>query len=219
MSEHSTAGSPERSLPSPLARLRSAQTYRNLAYLLVRFPLGIAYLTVFVTGITVGVVLVPFGVGVVVLAAVLGAAEHAGALEAMLLERLLGRRVAFERTDPNELPVWPYLKTVGTERRNYALVAYCLASFALGIAVFVVVVTGTVLSVALAVAPLVYWLPGAKYDFGQVDVGGVSLGPVDTFPEAALASVVGLALGVVWLYVFDATARGVGGVTARVLED
>lgn len=218
MTEHPTTDPSARGVPAPLSVVVDGQTYRNVAYLLVRFGLGIAYFSAFVTGITLGLALVPLGVGVLVLAGVLAMAEHAGVVEAYLLERLLGRRVEFRRTDPNALPAWPYLKTVATAERNYWLVAYCLLSFFVGIVAFVVVVTGVTLSFALAVAPLAFWLPGTRYEFVDATVLGADLRRIDTLPEAVVASVVGVALGLVCLYAFNAAASGLGSVTARVLR-
>jgi hypothetical protein len=217
MTEHPTTDAATGGVPGPLSVVVDGQTYRNLAYLLVRFGLGIAYFTAFVTGLALGVALVPLGVGVVVLAGVLAMAEHAGLVEAYLLERLLGRRVEFRRTDPTAVPAWPYLKTVATTERNYWLVGYCLLSFFLGILAFVAVVTGLSLSLALAVAPLAFWVPGTRYDLSGVDVAGGSLGRIDTVPEALVASVVGVGLGLGCLYAFNAAASALGSVTVRVL--
>jgi hypothetical protein len=218
MTEHPTTDPATGGVPGPLSVLADGQTYRNVAYLLVRFGLGVAYFTAFVTGITIGVALVPLGVGVLVLAGVLAMAEHAGLVEAYLLERLLGRRVEFRRTDPTAVPAWPYLKTVATTERNYWLVGYCLLSFLFGVVAFVAVVTGLTLSVALVVAPLAFWVPGTRYEFVDVTVAGADLRRIDTLPEALVASVVGVVLGLGCLYAFNAAAGGLGSLTARVLR-
>ncbi|MFT4948969.1 MAG: hypothetical protein ACI9CA_001100, partial [Natronomonas sp.] len=42
-------------------------TYRRIVYLLLRFPLGMAYFTTFMTGLALGVALVPLGVGIPIL--------------------------------------------------------------------------------------------------------------------------------------------------------
>lgn len=191
------------------------RTYRSLAYLLLRFPLGVAYFVTFVTGIAVGVALVPLAVGVPVLGAVLGLADHVGLVEAALLRRLFDREVRWAPADPGELPVLVYLETVATDPRVYALLVFSLASFFVGVAAFVVVVTLLALSVALALAPLLYWLPGVQFG-GPELAGGAWLvgGSVDSLPEALVASVVGLALGLASLHLFDAAGR----LLARVVE-
>ena len=54
------------------------ETYANLAYLLARFPLGIAYFTVLITGLSLGVGLVPIVVGIPILAGVLALGGYIG---------------------------------------------------------------------------------------------------------------------------------------------
>jgi len=197
-------------------------TYRRVAYLLLRFPLGIAYFTTFVTGIALGVALVPLGVGVPILAAVLGLADHVALVEAATLRRLFGREVSWEPADPGELPVWPYLKTVGTDPRCYLLVACFLATFFVGTFAFVAVTVVFTLALAYLLAPLLFWLPGVTYGgAGTVGDVAVDLGPfdltitadavgffaVDTLPEALGASLFGAVLGLVALHVFGAAGR------------
>jgi hypothetical protein len=194
------------------------RTHRRVAYLLVRFPLGVAYFTVFVTLLALGIGLAPLGVGVAVLAGTLGLAEYVAVVEAGLLRSLLGRSATVTTADPNELPAVEYLKTVATRRRNYALVAYALASFFVGVAAFVVVVTGLALALALLVAPLVFWVPGVRYGTTDARVLGYELPPIDGLPEALVASVVGAALLIAALSVFDAAGRALGAVTERVIS-
>jgi len=205
------------------------ETYRYLAYVLVRFPLGIAYFTTFLTGLVLGFVLVPLGVGIPLLAIVLGVADHAALVEAALLRRLLGREVQWAPTDPNELPVWPYLKTAATDGRNYLLLVYFMATFWIGTLSFVLATVLLTLSVVYLVAPLVFWLPGVQY--GAVDGTVVELGPstvttdhtiVDAFtvtslPEALVASLFGGVTLIIALHVFRLLGRGLAGLTARLL--
>jgi len=61
------------------------KTYRNIVYLLLRFPLGLAYFTTSVTGVSLGVALVPLAVGIPILGAVLGLADYVALVEAGLL--------------------------------------------------------------------------------------------------------------------------------------
>jgi hypothetical protein len=220
MSAHGTVTDTRGSLPKRiLGVVADGETYRNLAYLLLRFPLGVAYFTTFVTALSLGVALTPLLVGIPILAGTLGLANYAGVLEVRLARGLLGVDATWEPTDATDLPLWPYLKTVGTDPHNYLLVAYLLATFFLGTSLFVVLVTGLVLAAALAVAPLAYPLPFTNYEIPtSVTVGELSVGPVvvDTLPEALAASVVGVALGVALLHLSNGLARGLGWLTCRL---
>lgn len=209
-----------------------SETYRNIAYLLLRFPLGVAYFTAFVTGVALGVALVPLAVGGPILAAVLGLADHVALVEAALLRRLLGREVTWEPADPGELPVWPYLKTVGTDPRCYLLVAFFVATFFLGTFAFVATTVVFTLALAYLLAPLLFWLPGVTYGgTGTVGNVAVDLGPVDltltadtigflavgTLPEALVASLFGAVLGLVAVHVLGAAGRVHAAVTQALL--
>jgi hypothetical protein len=59
--------------------LRRSETYRNLGYDLLAFPLGIAYFVFLVTGLSVGVGLVIIWVGVPILLGVVLAWRGLGA--------------------------------------------------------------------------------------------------------------------------------------------
>lgn len=233
MTEPAT-GTHSRSVPGRVfGVVTDGMTYRRIAYLLLRFPLGVAYFTAFVTGLALGAALVPLGVGIPILAAVLGLADHVALVEAGLLRRLLGREVAWEPADLSELPVWPYLKTVGTDPRCYLLVAFFLATFFVG--TFAFVATTVVFTVALAylLAPVLFWLPGVNY--GGVSAPGaldVNVGTldltitsesleflvVDTLPEALVVSLFGAALGLVGLHLLGALGRGHAAVTEALLD-
>lgn len=208
------------------------ETYRYLAYLLLRFPLGIAYFTTVVTGLALGLALVPLGVGIPLLVFVLGVADHAGLVEAALLRRVLGRETTWEPIDPTELPLWPYLKTVATDGRSYLLLVYCLATFWIGTVSFVLLTLCLSVSVVYLIAPLVFWLPGVQYGVTSSSEQVVSVGPttittsdaalefltITTLPEALAGSVLGAAIGILTLHGCRVTGRGLAGLTERLLE-
>ena len=208
-------------------------TYRRIVYLLLRFPLGMAYFTTFMTGLALGVALVPLGFGIPILAAVLGLADHVALVEAGLLRRLLGRKATWEPADLTELPVWPYLRTVGTDPRCYLLVVFLLATFLVGTFTFVAVTVVFTVALAYLLAPVLFWLPGVNYggvstpgtldvDVGTLDVtvtsGSLDVVAVETLPEALVASLFGAVLGLVGLHLLGALGRGHAAVTEALLD-
>lgn len=210
----STVGSGRTGLFSPVT---DPQTYRNLAFLLLRFPIGIAYFTVFVTGLAVGVSLIPLLIGIPILAVVLGFADYAGVFEAKLCRQLLGVDLHHSPAhDPSEKPMVAYLKATLTAPRLYLLVGYFLASQFVGIATFTTVLVLFTLGVSLTVAPLTYSLPFAKYELPELGGAGGEF-VVTTLPEALLLSVVGLTILFVSVHVVNALATAHGSVTAAVL--
>jgi hypothetical protein len=222
-----TAEAGERSLASRVFGVGfRRETYANLAYLLVRFPLGIAYFTVLITGLSVGVI--PVLVGIPILAGVLALGGYIGVVEAELLSRLRGSDITIDPADPSELAVTDYLETVATTPRNYVLIVFGLASFLLGVPLFVAITVVFSLGVALAVTPFTYWIPGVNYELtglrGTIEVGALSVdagsvagGGIDTLPEALVASVIGVVICFAGLHAVNLSAGLLGGLTERIL--
>ena len=231
MSEHYHTGDGRSVLGRLFGVTTDQESYRSLAYLLFRFPVGIAYFTTFLTGITLGIALVPLGVGVPLLVFVLSVADHAGLIEAALLCRLLDRDVSWEPIDPNDLSILQYLKTVATDGRSYLLLLYCLATFWIGTISFVVLTIWFSFSVAYLVAPLVFWLPGLSYGTGSgseqlVEIGATTVRTsepifefftISTLPEAVVGSVFGAIAGIAGLHIFSTTGRLLGDLTEQLL--
>ncbi len=224
-----TAGTGERSLANRVFGVGfRRETYANLAYLLARFPLGIAYFTILVAGLSLGAGLIPVLVGIPILATVLALGGYIGVVEAKLLSRLRGHDVPITPADPSELPITDYLKTVATTPRNYLLVAFGLGSFAVGIWLFVAITVAFSLGFAFAVTPLVYWMPDFTYDLTgpsgtveigsvAVDVGAVGGASINTLPEALVASAVGLGICLTGLHAVNLTARVFAALTEWIL--
>ena len=203
-------------------------TYANLAYLLARFPLGIAYFTVFVTGLSLGFGLIPVIVGIPILAGVLALAGYVGVIEAELLSRLYGWNVSHDVPDPGELSMTEYLKAVATTPQNYLLVLFALGSFVIGVQLFVAITVVFTFALALVAAPLLYGVPGFNYNLtqatGTVDVGTVTLDAgsfagtsINTLPEALVASVLGAVVCLIGLHAFNLTAWVLSTLTKRLI--
>jgi len=201
------------------------ETYANLAYLLARFPLGIAYFTILVTGLSLGIGLVPVVVGVPILAGVLALSGYIGVVEAKLLGHLRGRDVTYDPADPSALALMEYLKTVVTDPRNYLLVLFGLVSFAVGIPVFVAIVVVFSLGLALAAAPFLHWAPSVEYapiqTSGTLELGTMTINfgsiTVNTLPEVLMASLLGVVVCLAGLHAVNLTAWLFGTLTERLL--
>ncbi|WP_336327119.1 sensor domain-containing protein [Halovenus sp. HT40] len=224
MQNSSTSRTKQSLLTRTLGVAVDSQTYKNLLYLLLRFPLGIAYLTVFVTGLALGVSLVPLLVGIPILAGVLAVAGYVGVVEATLLRRVLGRDVSWSTVDPNETPMVPYLKQAATDPTNYLLLILAFVSFVTGNALFIALVMWFALSVSFLTAPAIYRIDGVQFfNFqGSIDLGVVTVNEqqlvINTLPEALLVSLIGIVLTVVGLHLVNLTARVYADVTESLLS-
>lgn len=193
-----------------VAVIGRAQTYRNLAYLLLSFPLGLAYFVFLTVGVSLGVGLSVVLVGIPILLGVLAAVFLLADLERALASGLLGVTVP---TRPRPQPEGSLLDRTQarlSDSGTWQTVAFLLSRFVTGLFAFVVTVTLLSLSFALLAAPLVYDRSGVAYDLVVLSV--------ESLPTALLASGLGLVVLVASLHVFTLVAGGMGRLAVRLLS-
>ena len=201
------------------------QSFVNIFYLFLSFPLGIAYFVFLVTGISLGAGLLIIWVGVPILGVVLAGTWVLCEFERMLAVGLLkedipptarsnlaGRAEAdVQGLSPGErfvIGMWRRLKRYLSDRLTWTGMLYLFLKFPLGIASFTVAVTLISVTAALLAAPLTYL-------FGDFDmsVGGWD---IDTLWEAALLTLVGIPMVFVSLHGMNLMAFASGRL-ARVM--
>jgi len=215
-----------RSPRGPAAALRGfigvplrRQTYRNLAYLALAFPLGLAYFVAVTTGLSTGIGLAVTLVGVPLLVLTLAGATALAGFEAKLATWLLGVDVdppaairdlgsADLRSLDGLVEATKRLLAAPTTWTSLLLV---LLRFVFGLAAFVALVTATAVAGTLLTIPLFY-------DAGSVTY---TLGPyvVDTFGEALAGGALGVLATLASLHVLNGLARLGGFTTAALLGD
>ncbi|MFC7228751.1 sensor domain-containing protein [Salinirubellus salinus] len=207
------------------------QTYRNLLYLALAFPLGLGYFVGLVTGAALGVGLLITLVGLPVLLVTLSATTFAASLEAWLATRLGGVEAsvpAILRESTLEgglvLPGDGFLDAVRhllTASSTWTSVVLVLSKFAFGIVSFVALVTSVAVTATMVAAPLVY--DSATVNLGLTGEAGIdaySVGPwvVDTLPEALVVAAGGLVLVVLALNLLNLLAQMQARYTAALLR-
>lgn len=195
-----------------------AQTYRNLAYLALAFPLGLAYFVGLTTGLSLGFGLLVTLVGVPILLLTLVGATMLAGLEANLARWLLGMDVrdptAFENATDGSFPedldgLLAGLKQFLTTPTTWTSLVLVLLKFVFGLVAFVALtVLGSVVATMLG-APLFYDVAGITYHVGPY--------LVDTPGELAAVVVGGLLLLFVGLHLLNGLARLFGVMTATLL--
>ncbi|QLG60481.1 sensor domain-containing protein [Halorarum salinum] len=195
------------------------QTYRNLAYLALAFPLGLVYFVTVSIGLSLGAGLLVtwFGLPIVVLTLV-GATVIAG-VEATLARRLLGTDVdlpralrgtgtdaATTRPDDGILASLERFLLAPTTWTSLVLVG---VKFVFGVAAFTVLVTAGSLAGALLAAPVLYDDPHVTYRIYDLTV--------TTLPHAITLFVGGLLLTLASLHALNFLARLGGALTAALL--
>jgi hypothetical protein len=145
-----------------------AQTYLRLLYLLLGFPLGIAYFVFVITGLSLAAGLLIIFVGIPILMGVSLACAGLGAFERSLAQWML--RVTIPAPPhPAQAPgILPKLKALFGSPATWKGLFYLLVKFPFGIAAFVVLVTAFSLSLGLISAPLTYSALTIDFGFWQV---------------------------------------------------
>ncbi|QLG60486.1 sensor domain-containing protein [Halorarum salinum] len=233
-------------LPAPTLRsiigvpLR-LQTYRNLLYLLLAFPLGLLYFTFLAVGLSVGIGLAVTVVGVPVLLAVLATAVGLGSVERELTALLLGIDIDPPADSPLSLaddrPFLVRVKELVVGPATWKALTYLATKLVFGIASFVLITSLLVTGVALLFVPFVYDLPGVyvgvlfdrpttvqsalAYGWSDLLVGvrGVvelTSWQVTTLPEATAVALLGVVVIVLSLNVLNGLAW-LSGRYARVM--
>ena len=219
-----------------------SQTYLNLAYLFLAFPLGILYFTVLVTGLSLGVSLSLFVIGVPILIAVLIVSHLFAAFERLTARRLLSVEI--------ESPGYPFLegddavdglRALVTSPETYLAMCFLGLKFAIGVASFTLLLTTLTMAVALLLAPLYYDNPNAHIGI-VTDGEPIELAPslqlpwndllvgvefavtiveweATTLPEALAVSVVGALFLVLSFALLNAFAWLTGQVSRLLLSD
>lgn len=176
--------------------LRS-RSYLNAVYLLLAFPLGIAYFVFLLTGWALGVGLTVIWIGLVILLLVLLLSFALSAFERQQAIHLLGAEIGPLSEDLGEsAEFWPRAKSFFANKVTWTGMAFLLMKFPLGVASFVLLVTGGAFSFALIAAPVYYrWEPPE-----------INLWYIDTMPEALLASLIGVLCSFLTLHAVNGLA-------------
>jgi hypothetical protein len=215
-----------RSLRGPAAALRGffgvplrRQTYRNLAYLALAFPLGLAYFVGVTAGLSTGLGLAVTLVGVPLLVLTVAAVVAVAGFEARLATWLLGVEVtppeALDHLDDADLGSVDGLveatKRLLAAPTTWTGLLLVLLKFVFGIAAFVALVGAGAVAGTLLTMPLFYDASGVTY----------TLGPyvVDTLGEALAGGALGVPVTLVSLHVLNGLARFGGFTTATLLGD
>jgi hypothetical protein len=153
------------------------QTYLNLAYLLLAFPLGIFYFTLLITGFSLGIGLFILWIGIAILVAMFALSWLFTAFERVQAIGMLHADVPpmTRPTQPNAT-FWEQIKSFLANPVTWKGLVFLLLKFPIGIGDFVIVVTLGATSLAMMAAPLVYqWAPINFFDY-RVDSLGLAVG-------------------------------------------
>lgn len=190
---------------NPLERLYGVfikpQTYLNLVYLLLAFPLGLTYFVFLVTGLSLGIGLLILWVGLLILAGVLALCWPLALFERQMAISLLKVKIPLA-TQPQETSgsIFQQVKNHLSNPVTWKGIAFLVLKFPIGLASFIVTVTLGAVSLGLILAPVTY--PWAHIEFG--------LWQIDSLSSAAVASVLGFVIAPISLHIFNFIAEWSG---------
>lgn len=191
----------------------SLQTYRNLLYLLLMFPLGIGYFNVLVIGFAAGLGLAIVLVGIPIVIGVLAVATGLAGLERTLVRTLLGVEVPVGH-DTSDGGLRASVKQLVTDFRTWKAVTYLVSVFGFGSVAFGVIASLMATSWNFLTAPLYYedapvvaYAPIPRGDFtldvlfgwdsllvGLTTTFRLGSWQIDTLPGALFVACLGLVL-------------------------
>lgn len=216
--------------------LTRGQTYRNLLYLALTFPLGLGYFVLLTTGISVGVGLLVVLVGLPTLLGIVLLTDRVLVFERWLAAKLLGTDVPLDREDDPEEPL-DYLSTPLADAGTWVGLFYLTSKFVVGLFTFLMLVMLGSFAGSFLLAPLYYQsasirvsvpepihvtLSYAVQQWGSTEVISypvtITSWEVTTLPEALAVAAVGAVLLVASLHVCNLLARVQGWYTRLLIK-
>ena len=173
------------------------QTYLNLVYLYLAFPLGIAYFVFIVVGLSLGfgLIITLFGAPLLVLTVVVS--SLLSSFERELANRLLNEEIPpILWEDFSGLKLLGKLKALLSSPVTWTGLLFLIVKFPIGVASFILATLLLAGSVALLAAPIYYRLFDVDFGFWRVD----SLG------EAMMLVPVGIVMTIVTPHVLNFAA-------------
>ena len=197
----------DKTLKSYFGVVAKSQSYLNLVFLTLSFPLGIFYFVFLVTGISLGMALSIIVIGLAILAAVLLITWGMAAFERSLTISLLHVNIP-PMSKPAEAPAGSLdrIKAYLTNPVTWKGLVYLLCRFPLGLLNFTAVVTIIAILVALIATPFAYRF--ATYDLGFMQITSLS--------DALLLCIAGLLLAPAGLHALNFLTR-LQGEFARIM--
>jgi len=183
------------------------QSYLNIIYLLLAFPLGLAYFVFFVVGFSLGIGLLIIWVGVFILAIVATLSWAFAHFERQLATALLQINLPATQKPKSTSPrMWERIRAYLINPGTWKGLAFLFLKFPLGLFSFVTSVVTLAVSLGLIIAPF-------TYENDVIDWGSIQ---IDSMEKALFACFVGVLLFPLVLHLLNFITE-VYGLIARAL--
>ncbi|MCU0485408.1 MAG: sensor domain-containing protein [Anaerolineales bacterium] len=180
-----------------------SQTYQNLVYLCLAFPLGLLYFVLLVIGFSLGFGLLTVWVGPIILSLAFVGLWTFATFERQMATRLLHEEIPPIKHSPTtSMRTWDRIKPHLANPATWKSLAYLLAKFPLGVLTFTVLVTLITLILAFMAAPVIY-----RFFPMEVEHFGISAILIDTPWKAIVSLCTSAALLFSTLHITNSLAR------------
>lgn len=208
-----TSPSTRSSVAKVVGVVADGQTYKNLLYLLLAFPLGMAYYIILMVGFTVGLGLSVLVVGLGILLATVIGLRYLASFERGLANTLLGTNIRkpddIEKASEGIVgTAKAYLQASSTWRG----LGFVALKFPIGVLSFVLLVTFLGTGMELLLIPL---FPGGVFNV-QI-AGWVVAESIETATEQAIAVPAGAFLVLLAVHILNAFARANASIASSLL--
>ncbi len=184
------------------------QSYLNIVYLLLAFPLGTFYFVFLVTGLSLGFGLIITLVGIPILLLVLSGSWVLCRFERQVAITLLNEDIPLSVSPPASGGLWSRVKVLLKDRVTWTGVLYLLLKFPLGIMTFTIAVTLIAVTVGFLAAPTYMWTSDS------IVWGSWSFDP---FPWSWILTIIGIPMVFISLHLMNAIAVVFGRMTRVML--
>ena len=200
------------SLSSVTGAVTDVQTYKNLLYLMLAFPLGMIYYIILTLGFALGLGLAVVVIGLGILFGTVVGLRYIASFERRLANALLGTDIRapddLRRSDGIVDTVKAYLQASSTWRG----LAFVVLKFWIDIVAFVLLLASVGVAIELIFAPV--------FPNGTLNVTVMNwevAQSIETTAEQALAVPAGVVIGVIGLNVSNAFARTNASIASSLL--
>ena len=194
--------------------LWKAQTWVNILYLLLSFPLGIFYFVILVTGISLGFGLLITVFGIFILMGVMILVHWFARFEVQLTNSLLGFQIRPRLPEPSVQGFWKRLREKLRSPLTWKGLLFLFLRFPMGIFSFSLTVSLLAASLSMISLPVLH-----QFSWFDLDWQANNFWIVDTFPETLVVALVGIILLYASLFVFNLLAWVYGSVAKVFLGE
>jgi len=197
--------------------IRQDQTYLNMLYLLMSFPLGIFYFVFLVTLLSLGIGLAITLLGIPILLGTLWLWRMFAIFEYQLSKMMLGIKISFV---PKKQPkkIWKMIQAYLNDPFTWKSLAYLFIKFPLGIFSFVVLVTLLSVSLSLIATPILYYITKMGLLQGTFCIEAINICFINSYFSAIVVAIIGVFLLLVFLHALNGLARISGLLAKSMLE-